>query len=110
VLASDIRALSPPVSRCSDVHGAVAAAAESFELPTRRLLVVSDLRATCVANRGGRLDDVSVLVAHLCWNARACARARGSWGAYLRGRGAHVQFVRLDRLASALGAFLRRSR
>jgi hypothetical protein len=106
-LARRIERLRPPVARCSDVWGAVSAAAETLTASDRRLVVASDMSQHCPANRSGSLRGVRVLIVHVCFDAKSCGRQAAAARRELRRLGAAaVSYARPETMRAAIAAFV----
>lgn len=106
-LAAQITRLDPPVAGCSDVWGAVSAAAQSFTALDRRLIVVSDMAVHCRSNMAGSLGGAHVLIVHICRTAAVCDDQERYWQRALKDRGAaNVEFVRFERMRERIRTYV----
>jgi len=105
--ARAIAAIRPKRVFCSDIAGAVSAAAQSYSTSGPRLLfIASDFAQYCKAQIAGSLRRVDILAVHLCWQAGVCKAQERTWER--RFGAAHTtRFVRFERMNEALRRFLK---
>lgn len=104
-LADQVENLQLPRSGCSDVQGAISAAAESFRGDSRTLVVISDMDQHCQGNSSGSLAEVDVLIVLVCDDASACDARMREWEPHLS-EARRVEFVRLENAAQAIHGFI----
>jgi len=108
-LAAKLEQLELPVTHCSDIQGAVSAAAETFgDSPGagHLLIVISDFDQSCDVNVSGSLEGVDFLGVLVCDDAVVCQERQQAWGERLRDARS-ARFVRLEEAAATVRDLLR---